>query len=553
MSRIMPEKGHKKFDTFKVNDDGARAATANQTAIGNIKRKDGSDKKWVKKTLSCQQEVLIECITGEIYRYLIGPKQPKIRTGEEGDNPNPESNTVLSEFVPYRSLRDIFGIANSPKYDMTLFKQCFNDQIDGFMMVIFSSMMLEENDLSDMNYGLSIYKDGVFEKYGEFIKIDHGQSLNSMRIAVSGSFSRPAFGSHDFKFYPPIQQPINANLPSANTLALDTRDKAARESTFKVFKTTQYDISPSYLDHIITDFLDGRIDKNYIIDNPQNSFRPSIFPLYDGRLLSLIESSKTKYGKFEASKYRAIAKIVFTTDALYSRIAALATNPSSLRNKQQEIRQKILTKKKNLVTAISTDLDFCRYCYDHKANIEQDILDSKNRMALSRKGEVSARYSSLGQEECIDSGLLNEILVFGEAYSLKRVCNSAINFIDSTATFILANTDKFKALGLGGTNIKLNGRSLILPENIVAILYSISNYQRSSDTRLCRTMQDLIYIFEKTTTTKSFFRANFTQAFYNERLLELQRIFNSEAIEWQRFSLAYTNGKKERYFNLLES
>ena len=248
MSRIMPEKGHKKFDTFKVEDDGARAATANQTAIGNIKRKDGSDKKWVKKTLSCQQEVLIECIIGEIYRYLIGPKQPKIRTGEEGDNPNPESNTVLSEFVPYRSLRDIFRIENSPKYDMTLFKQCFNDQIDGFMMIIFSSMMLEENDLSDMNYGLSIYKDGFFEKYGEFIKIDHGQSLNSMRIAVSRVFSRPHFGSHDFKFYPPIQQPINANLPSANTLALDTR---ARESTFKVFKTTQYDISPSYLDHII--------------------------------------------------------------------------------------------------------------------------------------------------------------------------------------------------------------------------------------------------------------------------------------------------------------
>ena len=154
-------KGHK-VGSFKKSGPQP-GKSANETAIGLFLRKnrphEGESKgvfhKWVKKNLPSQQEVLIECITGEIYRYLIGDYQPKVRTGG--------SNVILSEFIPYRSVRDII---DKPKYkdSQSKFKEAFIEYLDGFMLVLFSAIVLEENDLSDMNYGLAIAEGGVDEE-----------------------------------------------------------------------------------------------------------------------------------------------------------------------------------------------------------------------------------------------------------------------------------------------------------------------------------------------------------------------------------------------------
>ncbi len=141
------------------------------------------------------------------------------------------------------------------------------------------------------------------EGYGEFIKIDHGQSLNSMRISDKAVLAKPVYGTAKIKYYQP---PPGSGL---DTHGLDKRTMKQRQTIW--FTVRKYTISPVFVNRIIIHFLLGFIDEAYI---NEMTFQPSALPLYDGRLLTFFTDMPDKYDRCETAKIEAIAKIVFTKD-----------------------------------------------------------------------------------------------------------------------------------------------------------------------------------------------------------------------------------------------
>lgn len=582
--------GHKKGDFIRSGPQAA--ASANVTEIGYIERKnrEANDpekkvlKKWVKKVLQSEQEVLIECITGEIYRYIIGGYQPKIRTGDE--------NTILSEFIPYRSLRDVLG---NPQYkhNAKAFKESFIQNLNGFMLVLFSSIMLEENDLSDMNYGLAINPGGVdIEKemqeseaykkpdpkkrgyaifgrkasspepvvcvndvnYYGFIKIDHGQSLNSMRIATKKSL-----GLAEIKYYPPS---TSNNLEEVTGIKIDNRTKKDRSKIW--FTKRKYNIEPYFIDRVLFDFLWGFIDKNYIENLP---YQPSTLPLFDGRLLSLFpwrdqvwrkprpkvapndslwmdifgKKSGDNYSdiwdRFEESKYFAIAKLVFTHDDLYNAISKNATDIASLNKKQQEIRKKINANIESLYAAINTDLDFCVYCHEKQDDIRKEIKESCYRLAKNRSDNDSGRYASaIGVISPINETRLREITQIGKLFSSESIRVVTNSFISKTYSHIKTNDWKTGGLGVGGKKMgilkrcdktgKLDKKIVTVPNHVCLMMDSCLFYDITPKYRLFRTLQDLSYLANHANQKIGLYRNKDTQEFYDSVLSDLKIIGN---------------------------
>jgi hypothetical protein len=510
----------------QIEKKGELTKSANPTKIGTIRRKGGEDKKWVQKTLSSRQEVLVECITGEIYRYLIGEHQPKIRTGGE--------NVILSEFVPYRSVRDVFDVTEHHS-NIARFKEAFLMHLDGFMRVLFSSIFMEENDLSDQNYGLTILKGAEIrdediededfvnivkapEEYGEFIKIDHGQSLNSLRINESGFRSLA-----EIKYFPP---PIDADIDAQG---LDKRTKKQRETIW--FTKRKYLMDPIFVDRIVLHFLLGCIDRPYI---EELKFQPSALPLYDGRLLTFFKGWPDKTDACEAAKHQAIAKIVFTKDELMRKIGSLASH-QSFPGVRGAIIEKIIANKDAFFMAVRTDPDFCVFCHVNKNMIQDEIEKSHRRMIykrpkLGREPERSERYyQGLSAVNPVDVEKLNAIAAVGQCLAngdtRSKVQEAIIAIRDIIATH------NWNVKGAGGETVKITRTQMKrLPETAVEMFRSLVRYRLSPAARCYRTLTELAYLSYLAQLKSSFWRSKETQQGYVNILSKLTSLAQTHPV-----------------------
>ena len=169
------------------------------------------------------------------------------------------------------------------------FKKAFCDHIEGFMMLAFSSIFFEENDLSDNNYGLVVTgAHGAIKDFGGFVKIDHGQSFNSLRIGENW-FLRFA----EIKFFKPIKP-----VPQTDWRKLTDRKKIKNPLKSG---TRKYHLSHEFFDRIVMDFVDAGVTEAYICNL---TYQPSTSPFYDPRLLPIIAGlGEERYEKMEIAKY----------------------------------------------------------------------------------------------------------------------------------------------------------------------------------------------------------------------------------------------------------
>jgi len=601
-------KGDKESTSFILKK--TLGESAHPVYMGKISKKDGREITWFKKPLSSHQEVLIECIAGEIYRYIIGPHQSKIRTGKEKDGKGNDINLILSEGVKYRSVRDVFDkTQTTPKKkdpqeqrdalaekaliirSIPAFKRAFVEHIDGFMRVLFASIMMEENDLSDANYGMAIVRETEqVEEYGDFIKIDHGQTFNSMRIAESGKYKYASV-----KCFPP---PANI-LDMSGNLGIDKRTKDNRSTMWAapIFRTTKsrtYKIDPYFIDWVIFDFLCGFIDKDYIRGL---QYEPAILPVFDGRLLSLFQEYYRKadarpgirptkeersiWDTFEDAKYAAIAKLIFTSDELYLKIAENATDDARLPGKQVQIRQKLQQNLDNLTEVMLYDSDFCAYCHRNEELINAEIRNSHDRMIHSRAGQDSSRYHQ------VLSGV-NPIAL--EKFKAFKSTGARFNreFEEQTRAFLqkvgqkiidnrwevglfggtkiryneleMGMEDvqlKFIAGTVGGTlnkyqkpyhpNVAVASRTVTVPDHVAQMACSLAVYYKMPTFRVFRTLQDILYLAADANKKKSSTRKAGTQQFYDWFTTAATEEFTEEHREVSQLLSSYSRPDQGRY------
>ena len=552
--------------------------SAHPVYMGKIAKESGREVTWFKKPLSSHQEVLIECITGEIYRYIIGPEQSKIRTGKEINDKGREMNLILSEGVKYRSVRDVFDKSQMTpnKKDsreqqdalrekalivrsIPAFKRAFVEHVDGFMRVLFASIMMEENDLSDANYGMVITRETENgEEYGNFIKIDHGQTFNSMRIAESGKYKYATV-----KCFPP---PKNL-LDMAGNLGIDKRTKSNRATMWAapIFRTTKsrtYKIEPYFIDWVIFDFLCGFINKDYIRGL---QYEPAILPVFDGRLLSFFQDyyrqadarpgvrpsreERSLWDIFEDAKYAAIAKLIFTNDELYQKIAENATDDTRLPEKQTSIRHKFQQNLDSLSEVMTYDPDFCAYCHRNEELICTSIRESYYRMIHSRGGEESARYyQALKDIHPVAAEKLNTFKRMGARFDqefedMTRIFLQKVGqkIIESQWEVGLFGGTKIRfhelSVGMEGMRLKfiagivggkLNKyqkpysaevtasiREVTVPDHVAQMACSLAVYYKMPTFRVFRTLQDILYLAADANKNRSSTRKASTQQFYD--------------------------------------
>lgn len=584
--------------------------SAHPVYMGKIAKKDLREVTWFKKPLSSHQEVLIECITGEIYRYIIDPDQSKIRTGKETNEKGQEVNLILSEGVKYRSLRDIFDkTQTTPKKkdpqeqqdalkekalitrSIPAFKRAFIEHVDGFMRVLFASIMMEENDLSDANYGMVIVgATENSEQYGDFVKIDHGQTFNSLRIENSGKYKYATV-----KCFPP---PKNL-LDMSGNLGIDKRTKNNRSTMWAapIFRTTKsrtYEIDPYFIDWVIFDFLCGFIDKDYIRGL---QYEPAILPVFDGRLLSLFQEYYQKadarpgvkpakeersiWDIFEDAKYAAIAKLIFTGDELYRKIAEHATDETRLPEKQTRIRQKFQQNLDALSEVMTYDPDFCAYCCRNEELIVNAIRNSFDRMIHSRGGEPSERYyQALKDVPPVAQDKLNKFKRIGARFGqefeemtrafLQKVGQKIIE--QKWEVGLFGGTKiRFNELSVGMENIrskfiagvtggKLNKyqtpyhtdvvvsvKEVTVPDHVAQMACSLAVYYKIPTFRVFRTLQDILYLAADANKNKSSSRKASTQQFYDWFQTAVTQEFSLLHPEAKELLTSYSRPDQGRY------
>jgi hypothetical protein len=477
--------GFKVFDKTNTNQLGRSDASAHP--VIKVERVGKTyDTEWFTKELTSVQEAQIECMTGEIYRYLIGAAGGKIRLIKE--------NHVASENVNFYSVRDIFE-NKKKKGSFKNFKEAFCNDIEGFMMVVFSSIFFEENDLSANNYGLKILSTpGTAEnkkKFGRVTKIDHGQSLNTLRIKPSHGLKAILLNFAEVKYFPP-------KLPVPD---FDNRSKASKTSKEKgrekihpfKGKRRTYNITYSFLDRIVPDFLESRVDRAYI---KKLTYQPSIMPFYDNRLLCILKGLGTSdHDRMEMSKYYALAKIIFTSGRVYYHIAKNSTNftdvNASKRVKKiyKDVEKKIDENRKILTYEMAKDPDFRWFCYLFENGIEKKILAAWNLMINSSRGRTgsSERYGpgSTGINP-FEAATFNKAKEFGDFYNEETVRSRADKLIKDVKRVIESMSWKTK----GNTYIKIEGRRTNVPSTAGALYNHILLYEKSGF-RMMRTVASI--------------------------------------------------------------
>lgn len=526
---------------FTRDANAAASATANPTFKGAINRdlKGKEAKTWWRKQLESRQEVLVECVTGEIYRYLIGGRQPRLRAEA--------ANVVLSEHIPYHSPRDYFdrwpGDAQK-RQNREPWKRAFSNHLESLAMVLVSSMVLEENDLSDQNYGLALHpvqgEDDYSadasaarapgDVYASFIKIDHGQSLNSLRIAdlaTHAKLKKRMTGRAVIKHFPVAA----GNGP-------DERRKRDRKTiASSVLSKRRYAVPSYFLSWSFFDFLSGVIDKDYIL---ASEFQPSTFPLFDARVLSLLplatpaEHAQTA-DRLEAAKYAAVAKIIFTSDEVYRTIARCAVPQDDVRNLGL-IVERIVANKRTLRDAIANDPDFFAWLHPNKAFVEEAIRSSARRMSTKRGGDESERYGSLGAVEPFDPTWTAAKKV-GEA--LSQLVEDAAFKLDVIA-HTLRRSEGVRASWGGGESVQLeslldpsspaarNAVTARLPRHAAIMANTLACWRISPQRRALRTTFSMAIMAHRALNAEaSSRRSEATAAFYRE-VNELMTAFGEE-------------------------
>lgn len=446
---------------------------------------------WYVKNLSSSQEAQIECMTGEIYRYLLGPDQPKIRVEN--------ANTVASQSVDFVSFRNLVEKKElRPNY--ANFKNAFCDHIEGFMMVAFSSIFFEENDLSDNNYGLVVTgtKAGLKE-FGGFVKIDHGQSFNSLRI-----------GEHWYLKFAPIKYfpPIKPQPQTDWRVKSDRADiKPPRGGVRK------YHLSHAFFDHIVMDFVDGRVTKDYIINL---TYQPSASPFYDARLLPIIAGlGEEKYEKMEMAKYWALAKIAFTSEAAYLHIAKNATDTEQVADHWTKVQNKIKDNRNVLIAEVSKDPDFLRFCKVFKTYIKERIRDSWEVLIHKHNNPhvLSERYGAMSVAiNPVDEAALTAAAQKGAEYQREGVVPRSRDLIEGFLDFV--ESQKWVTGFMGGTTITLRGKKKKVPSHIAQLVDLLNLYAKCGH-RVMRAVRDTVEVINAAHhSTSSSRHASTTQAYY---------------------------------------
>ncbi|WP_186644666.1 hypothetical protein [Fluviispira vulneris] len=315
------------------------------------KKENNISKEIVYKPLNNEQESMIEVITGEIYRYLIGNSQPKTKTAP--------CFGIISEKVSYFSIRDYYEKGTNQEYI-----QKFRQDYKGFVNILISSLFLEENDLHDGNFG--------FSADGKLMKIDHGQSLNTLRIEKSklNSLSLAEVKYYDEIYYAKHDQHRSYKEKGYRKINLGTLRK--------------YKITAKFLDEFLLVFLQGKYGINYI---KSQEFIPSIFPTYDLRLLHFFPFSAQHHDELMKYQCESIFKIINTPSELYQILAnqAVQTENKSLHLK---ILTKILERKFELKIAAENSHSYQAFLHKSMNNLglyRQEMAASWQRMSQAKR------------------------------------------------------------------------------------------------------------------------------------------------------------------------
>lgn len=549
---------------FTRDPNTAASATANPTFKGTINRdhKGKAAKTWWRKELESRQEVLVECVTGEVYRYLIGGRQPRLRAEA--------ANVVLSEHIPYHSPRDFFdrwpADANA-RANRDPWSRAFVANLESLALVLVSSMFLEENDLSDQNYGLALVPDegadddsqaaalarAAGTRYASFIKIDHGQSLNSLRIADLANhakFMKRQTGRAMVKYFP-----VGASGRAEERTKSDRKNILA-----SLFDKRQYALPSHFLSWSFYDFLAGVVDRDYIL---ASEFQPSTFPLFDGRILSLLplstadERAKTT-DRLEAAKYAAVAKIVFTSDEVYRTIARCAVPQDDVKNLGL-IVERIVANKRAVREAVAADPDFFAWVHENRDAVEEAIRSSARRLSSKRDGGESDRYGALATVDPFDATWTAAKKV-GEAFAACAADAHATNaFVAET----LYAAEHVRASWGGGASVHLdgllprehrgprNGSSVKLPRHAAVMANTLACWRGSSKHRALRTTFSLALLSHQATSTpQARGRSEATASFYRDVDATLAKFAEKHAALAMVFARFRSLGDQVNLFDL---
>jgi hypothetical protein len=484
-------KGFKDFSDDKL----ISKKQLNQSAHPVVKverRGENKTTTWFTKDLASAQEAQIECMTGEIYRYLLGPDQPKIRVKS--------STYVASESVNFVSFRDIMEKQDlRPSFNN--FKKAFCDHIEGFMMVAFSSIFFEENDLSDNNYGLVVTgAHGAIKDFGGFVKIDHGQSFNSLRIGENW-FLRFA----EIKFFKPIKP-----VPQTDWRKLTDRKKIKNPLKSG---TRKYHLSHEFFDRIVMDFVDAGVTEAYICNL---TYQPSTSPFYDPRLLPIIAGlGEERYEKMEIAKYWALAKLAYTSEAAYLHIAKNATDTDQIQPIWQKVQNKIRENRNELLVEVAKDPDFLRFCRVYDYYIKERINDAWNMMIHKRggTGALSERYGATAMGiNPVDDVALADAAQKGGEYQRRDVIPRSRNLIEGFLDFV--GSQKWSVGLMGGTTVTLRGKQVKVPAHIAQLVNQLDLYAKSGH-RVMRAVRDMVsVIHDAHHSTSTSRKASTTQAYF---------------------------------------
>lgn len=350
--------GHLSLNTYKDANTNARKGV-NPVFFIEKSKENSEVKKLVYKPLNNEQESTIETITGEIYRYLIGNSQPKTKLAP--------CFGIVSQMIPYFSIRDYFYAKSG---DNDCYLKYFQQDYKGFVNILMSSIFLEENDLHDGNFG--------FGPDNKLIKIDHGQSLNTLRIEKSKTLKFAEIKYYDEVYY------------KKSDAGRSYKEKGYRKTSFGTVR--KYSITGDYLDNFMLTFLQGNYNLSFI---KKQEFRPSIFPTYDLRITHFFPLSTAHHEKLMQYQNEAIYKIINTPNEWYQFIALNAAQ-SENRILIEKVIKKILDRKQELKKAAFSSKRYVKFLNQVQSVdsiYKQDILNSFERFSKSKRYFNSLTHS----------------------------------------------------------------------------------------------------------------------------------------------------------------
>lgn len=420
---------------------GSAGKSANSVQIYEEPDTMPYEKRWFKKKTQTKQEALIEVATSEIYRYIIGDLQPEFRL-----HGNSSVVCKFANFVPPRAIFDKISIKYN-KDKISNWRRSFIRHLDSFVNIIVASMFLAENDLSDNNYG-PVFKSwdnkNVIESdHGNssfleanslepdaclgFIKIDHGQSLNELRIENAGILKNYFFKNATIKFFTP-----------RDSETYDTRAKENRDTKFFTMGSRRYKITGEYVKNMFSDFINKKYNLEYI---RRLDFQPSIFPLYDSRLLNNVLLNESNIDKeklikdLDLYKMQTIFFIINTADKFYYDLLknALPWNEMGAIGLLEKIYKVIISRKEELSNAAKACPEYTNSTIKLQALYRMHITRKKfvqKKEAITKLSNFAANKIKAQKQDIIDK-IKHQAAKNKESMQLKEGIKKLHNFTEN--------------------------------------------------------------------------------------------------------------------------